>query len=229
MDQPLYRFLEWTAGESGLMWLVQGYQKEILFFVAVLALACCLFGFYCYRGVVSGLVFLGVTLASNLWIRPQWGAQAAVTACAVLGVVVGFLAFRWYRLGGVLLCALIAGSWVWQLTGASGQPALGTWALIALAAIAAGAAAFWFPLWSICGFTAVWGAAVFAGEGWRVWSALPGPEEQVWSAVLAAALAAVGLVLQLRLFHRQTLFPRIMPKSMEYRLQRKREKKEVAV
>ena len=223
MEQPLYLFLMWTARESGLLWMVQEHQDQILTGVALLALVCCLFGFYCYRAVVSGLAFLGVTLGSFLCIDPMWGTQAAVTSSAVLGVIIGFLAFRWYRLGGVVLCALIAGSWVWQATGGSGMALV----LAALAALLAGLITFFFPLWGICGFTAVWGAVAFAQEGWRVWSLLPSPEQPL-CILLAIVLAVVGLALQMLLFRRQKLFARIMPQKLEYRLQKRREKRGVA-
>ena len=51
---------------------------------------------------------MGIALVGGC-VGPAWGAQAGATFGAVLGVSVGFLAFRWYKLGAVGLCAAIAG------------------------------------------------------------------------------------------------------------------------
>ena len=227
MQQPLYLLLAWAAENTGLAWLVEQYQPLIVQGLAVLALFSCLLGFYCYRAVASGLTFLGVTLAGFLWVLPLWGKQSAVTFSTVLGVAGAFMMFRCSRLGGVLLCALIGGSWAWQLTGQSQEPAILTLVIIGAAALAAGLLTFLFPLWSICGFTAVWGAVVFAQEGWHLWSGLPqGGEEAL---LLMAGLSLAGMALQSVLFRRQKLFTKIMPRRLEHRLeQRKRKRREAA-
>ena len=223
MDQPLYRFIEWIAARAHLLWLVQCAQTQLLFGLLMFAVLCCLFGFYCYRAVFAGLTLLSVIAASYVWILPVWGAQACVTASAVLGVALAFLAFRWYRLGAVMLCALIGGSLVLYLAGLSAPSIL---AALAVAA-AAGTAAFFFPLLGISGLTALWGAQVLAQEGWRHFQALGGAGAMIGVPVTTALLTAAGLALQLTLFRNQRLFSRALPKWLTARLQGRQEKKGV--
>ena len=228
MEQPLYQFFCWVAGKSGLLWLVESYEEPILLFLAVLALFSCLFGFYFYRGMVAGLTFLCVTAASFLWIEPAWGEHIAVTVCAVIGVSASFIAFRLSKLGAVALCSAIGGSFVWQFAGSLGFSALVFVLLIFLGAFLAGLAAFLFPLWSVYLFTALWGGVVFAAEGGRLWGAVPG-QTSLMAPVAGIILAVGGFILQFQLFRKQKVLAKIMPRKLEYRLEKRREKKGVAV
>ena len=211
MAQLLYRFLLYVAGQYGLTGLMQPNEHLILTIFAALALACCLFGFYVYRGAVSGLAFVCTALAGSLWIWPVWGQQAAVTFSAVLGVVFAFLSFRWYRPGSMALCAAIAGSGAYLAATQCGASTAAALILTALACAGAGVLTFFFPFRSVCAFTALWGAAAFCEEGWRLWSVLPGPGSAA-SVVLAVILAAAGFGCQLFLFRGQKLFPAAKPR-----------------
>lgn len=217
MEQLLYQLIEWTARANGLLDMVMANQETIVTAITVLALASSLFGFYLYRGVVSVLVFLTMTLIGGCWIGPAWGEQARATFGAVLGIAVAFLAFRWYRLGTVGLCAAIAAGWTWNILGPQG------WFFAVLLGIAAGGIAFCFPFWSVCGFTAAWGGVTFAALGGEL---LPIPQPIL--TLLGIVLIPAGLTLQLILFRRQTLFDHIMPKRMEYTLEKFRRDKEGA-
>ena len=227
MEQPIYFFLSWVAEGSQLSGLMQSHTHAVIAALLVLALLCCLFGFYCYRGVVSGLVLCALILISRILLRPAWGALEAVTFCSVVGVAAAFLAFRWYRLGAVALCAVIAGSWMWQLLWH--DPLEFPWWILAilLAAAAAGVLTFFFPLWGVCAFPALWGGLTLAQEGWRLLPQFPRLDTPS-ALLLGLALGGAGFALQLLLFRRQKLFPRIMPKQLEYRLQKRRQREGAA-
>lgn len=225
MDQPLYQFIEWIAARAGLLWLVQNHQTQLLAGLLILAVLCWLFGFYCYRAIVAGLTLLGTIAASYAWILPVWGAQACVTASAVLGIALAFMAFRWCKLGSVALCALIAGSLVLHWVDGYAWPTI---LAASAAAIAAGIGTFFFPLLGISGLTALWGAQVLAEAGWRYFCALPEAEMAAGVVATTALLAAAGFALQLVLFRKQKLFSQTMPKGLAYRLQKRRERKGAA-
>ena len=73
IEQPAYRFIEYAANLAGLGWLLREKESALLLSIAAVALACCLFGFYLYRGMVSAGAFFCVVLIGNLWARPAWG------------------------------------------------------------------------------------------------------------------------------------------------------------
>lgn len=216
MEQPLYQLIEWTARENDLLALVSANQDVILKALMILAGISCFLGFYIYRAVVSGVVFMGIALVGGC-VGPAWGAQAGATFGAVLGVSVGFLAFRWYKLGAVGLCAAIAVDRVLMILGEN------AWTLpVALAlALVAGGFAFFFPMWGICGCTAIWGGTTLAAHFTQLCPFLAhlGAAGLV---LLGAILSLVGLLLQLLLFRRQKLFAHIMPRRMEYALNKRR-------
>ena len=224
MEQPLYLFISWVADLGGLLWLVEPYKEEILSFLVVLALFSCLFGFYLYRGMVAFLTLMCVVATSFLWIAPTWGAHIAVTVCAVVGVPVAFIAFRLRKLGAVALCSAISGSLLWLFLGSPETFTFALVILIFLGALLAGLVTYFFPLWSIYFFTALWGAVVFAMERGRLWGA--GPQVNAMTFVLGLVLTIGGFVLQFQLFRKQKVFEKIMPKKLEYWLE-KRQKREV--
>lgn len=215
MEQPLYQLIEWTARANGLLALFSANQDIILNALTILAWISCFLGFYIYRGVVSGIVFLGIALVGGCCVGPAWGAQAGATFGAVLGVSVGFLAFRWYKLGAAGLCAAIAADRTLMALGE------GSWMLPVALALAAGIFVFLFPLWGICGCTALWGGTTLSAH-----LAQTCPFLARWGAageiLLGATLFLLGLLLQLLLFRRQKLFARIMPRRMEYALSKRK-------
>lgn len=221
MNQPLYQFISWVARKYDLLPLLQPYEGKVLAAIALLALGCCFFGFYCYRGMMSGLVLGCIALVGGLWVRPLWGAQAAATFGAVLGVALGFLAFRWYRFGAVTITGVIAGSWIYPaLLGAKLPTAVVIVATILLCS-AAGAFTFFFPLWGVCGFTAFWGGLTFAAEGWRLIPSMGGMQTPV-RILLGMGLAVAGLAFQLWRYRKQMLFKKIMPQKMAYSLEKRK-------
>lgn len=229
MEQLLYQLFAWVSKEYGLLGLLQEYRESFMTALAVLGILSCLFGFYLYRGAMSVLMLLCVALAGSLWVRPVAGAQAAVTFSAVLGVSLGFLMFRWYRVGAVALCAAIVGSWMYGLSLHMGFSLAFSAVVVVIGCIAAGIAAFFFPFWSVCGATAIWGAVVFASEGWRLLPVILPAEGSGDAVLMAIFLSVAGAVCQLVLFRHQKLFPRIMPQRMEYALQKKKEKRRAEI
>lgn len=224
MAQLFYGFLMYVTGTYELDGLLSMHENTILAIFAAAGLLFCFFGFYWYRGAVSGLTFLCTILIGSLLVRPACGEQAAVTFSAIFGVILPFLAFRWYRFGSVFLCAVLAGSGAYLACVQAALPFPATILLTAVLSALAGVFTFLFPFWGVCGFTALWGAIVFAEEGYRLWAALPFPGTPA-ALALGALCAALGLACQLFLFRHQKLFARIMPQSVEYRIQKFREKR----
>ena len=52
---------------------------------------------------------MGIALVGGC-VGPAWGAQAGATFGAVLGVSVGFLAFRWYKLARLVCVRPLLGT-----------------------------------------------------------------------------------------------------------------------
>lgn len=219
MAQLFYDFLMYVAGTYELGGLLSPHEHALSAIFAAAGLLFCFFGFYWYRGAVSGLTFLCTILIGSLLVRPACGEQAAVTFSAIFGVVFPFLAFRWYRFGAVSLCAVLAGSGMYLACVQAALPFPATVLLTVSACILAGIFTFLFPLWGVCGFTALWGAAVFAEEGQRLWEVLPSPGTPAATA-LGVLCAVLGLACQLYVFRHQKLFARIMPPQVEYRIQK---------
>ena len=228
MEQPLYQLIALAVREYGLLAPFQEHFAAFMTAFVVLALICCLFGFYCYRAMASGLVFFCVLLIGGLLVKPAAGALTAVTFGAVMGVSAAFLAFRWYRFGAVALCAAITGNFLYVISIQAGFSTPVMLVLTGIGCLAGGALTFVFPFWGVCGFTAIWGAAAFAMEGWRLLPMMQEPLSVAAAAGLGVVLFAVGLACQLRLFRRQELFARIMPERMEYALQKRKGKQGVS-
>lgn len=224
MAQLFFGFLMYVAGTYELDGLLSPHEHTLLAIFAAAGLLFCFFGFYWYRGAVSGLTFLCTILIGSLLVRPACGEQAAVTFSAIFGVILPFLAFRWYRFGSVSLCAVLAGSWAYLLCVQAALPFVATVLLTAVVCALAGIFTFLFPFWGVCVFTAVWGAIVFAEEGYRLWAALPLPGTPA-ALALGVLCAVLGAACQLCLFRHQKLFARIMPQSVEYRIQKFKEKR----
>lgn len=219
MAQLFYGFLMYVTGTYELDGLLSMHENTILAIFAAAGLLFCFFGFYWYRGAVSGLTFLCTILIGSLLVRPACGEQAAVTFSAIFGVILPFLAFRWYRFGSVFLCAVLAGSGAYLACVQAALPFPATILLTAVLSALAGVFTFLFPFWGVCGFTALCGAAVFVEEGQHLWEALPHPGTTV-AAALCVLCAALGLACQLYVFRHQKLFARIMPPQVEYRIQK---------
>lgn len=219
MEQALYQLIARVAAEYGLQSLLLANATYVLRALLILALFMCPFGFYCYRAVVSGVTFLAVALLGAVWVRPHTWELAAVTFSAVIGVVMAFLAFRFYRPGAMALCAAIAASFVLPLIWQGGALSLGTVIILILLCLAVAVLTAMFPLWSVCAFTSSWGAVSFVAYSAELW---PNAFNGLGAAMLGIVLGVGGCALQLVLFRKQKLFARIMPQRVEYALERRK-------
>ena len=91
-----------------------------------------------YRLIVSVIMFWGVTIVLCTVMNGKTGWGTIVTAFAILGCLMGYMAFKWKTADSMILSAITAAAVVWMC-----YPFW--WAAVILAAGVAAAAAF-FPL-----------------------------------------------------------------------------------
>ena len=221
MQLPFYQFLESTMTAAGLTDLLQSWQGQISVFFALLALACCFLGFSVSRPMLSGMTALAVIYCGMHWLVPAWGPLKAVTFCAVFSVSLAVVSFLCTRVNAMALCGAIAAGFLYSPL----EPLVPLWALIlilSLTAAAAAAVTFFFPLWSLCGFTALWGGSTFAFYGLHTLFPQISISGMTAAVILTAVLAAAGFFLQLLLYRHQTRFKEIMPAKLRYRLEMKK-------
>lgn len=218
---PLYQLLEWTFSTAQLSWLIRSYESTIMTAIAILALVMCFVGFYCYRGCASALVLIGTIHAGFIWLYPLYGRGFAATFGAVVGMVLAFLAFRFYRYSAILISMAIAGGIAWVYL----TPFEDNKYYIFAIAIAAGLITLLFPLFGVCTFTSLWGAYTFIMEGARLSPELFNELSGEYDLLKAFGVILVaGLICQFTLFSKQKIFPHIMPKGMEYALEKRKVK-----
>ena len=169
-----------------------------------LGLLACVFGFYVYRVCFSTLLFIGIAEGLCLVMSKEpWGNVAVYIA--VLGTVFGFLAFRWHRFGGFVICAAVG-----ACMGYACHPSI---AIALLCAAVAGIAELYFPVITICGMTSLWGAWLLADIAWR---------EKAYYGWLFAGTAIVSLLWQLFMNRKQKIFAKPYPDKVRYWLEKRR-------
>lgn len=214
MQNALYQYLELAAEKSGQLSLLRSCDPYLPAAICLLALVLCFVGFRTYRPAAAGLALVSLILAGYTWLEPSWGLVKCVTFCAVVGVCLGVVMFLQPRLSGSLLSGAVLAGFVWQAA-----PGISPLVLI-LVGLPVAVAVWIFPVWGICGFTALWGGVTLVAVG----SALMGIDiNPVLAGILGIVPAAAGCVLQLKLFgKKQTVFKQIMPKKLAYYLEKKR-------
>jgi hypothetical protein len=169
-----------------------------------LGIIACLFGFWAYRTYFSALVLMGIVIVfCTLLSELPWGQ--VVAWMSVTGVVVAFLAYRWYHFGGFCICMLIGGCVGWLI-----YP---SYVLAGLLGIAFGAAEWFFPVITIATATSLWGAwMLFDGFG------VDAPMKTV--GILLAM--SIGIALQMFMNRKQKMFAKPIPQKLRYRLEKRR-------
>ena len=229
MQLPLYRFLELTACQAGLGPLVTDYHREICLFFSALTLLCCFLGFGISRPMLSALTAAAVIYAGCRWLSPAWGPIKGVTFCAIGSVSMAVITFLASGFSAMALCGAIAAGFVWQLL--QGAP-LPPWAPVLLMALSAAAAAgftHFFPVLSLCSFTALWGSMGFLSEGLGILMPAFQISGTVFRILLTAILFSAGLTFQLWIFRKQQRFQETIPTGLKEALEkRKRGRKALA-
>lgn len=190
MREFLQQGFAFFAQESGIIGWIRQYEEVGFWCLAAVMIVSCLAGFWCYRLFFSMVVFMGiVTLWSAVFTRfIDWRTAAATFS--VVGVAAALLAYRWHRLGAVIICGLIAAGLAWKVHLSVG--------LIVLSSVSAGIISLGFPVAALCVMTA-WGGSVLGAE------LFPHILSGVWQAVFfAAGLAVQGLTARKQTFFMKT-------------------------
>lgn len=222
MQLPLYQLLELTAKETGLQSLLQAGQQGVLVFLALLSFAACFVGFKLYRPMASAVMMLLVIFFGFHWLCPAWGMLKGITFCAVIGCSAAVVTFLAFHFSALVFSAGVTAGFLLLLLGHFDLP---VWAVILLAGIPAlGAAVLthFFPFWSITGFTALWGSTAFAFDGAAQLMPQIGAVSLTISIMLSVVLFVAGFAFQLFIFRKQTLFKKIMPDKLLYKLEQKK-------
>lgn len=194
------------AGLLEISDLIQQNMPVISMAVGMVFLLFSFFGFKLYREVFAILMFLATAcLVSFLGKgRYDWGGVTAVFS--VTGVIMGFLGYRFHKLGGVCMCVLLPFLWLWEW---------GIfWPYALLAGGFAGLFAFFFPVLGIEGVTAVFGAFYFF---------LPG-KDMTHMSWMGPACAGAGFCFQYLANRKQKLFQKTCPDRIRYYLEKRRVK-----
>lgn len=193
-----YSIFAYVTGISGDLRQYQEYGIWVLWGIGILS---CFLGFKVYRFFFSVSIFAFVAIVSCLGLEghADWGA--IVTCFAVLGTIMAFLGYYWYRLGAVVICAMAGGAIFWLFVPSMFFVVIG----IALAVIGV----LFFPVVSVCLFTSISGGLVLAelGIGWK-----------------AMILTVAGFLLQLRISRNQKLFKKACPDRITHWLEKRRRK-----
>lgn len=171
--------------------------------VIVICVLACIFGFFVYRAYFSALVFMGISivLCSALSAMP-WGQVAAW--CAVLGVVMALLAYRWHHIGGFCICILVGACIGWNIY-PSVVLSVGIGLLFGLLEL-------YFPVIAIIASTSLWGSWMLV-EGFQL--------QIVWKIVMIGLVTVVCFILQMMMSRKQKLFTMPIPQKMRYWLKKR--------
>lgn len=196
--------------ETGILDTVNENIEFLSGFLLILAVLTCFFGFSVYRAEFSVLVFIAVVLICCFVMRKRTDWGTVTTTFAVLGTAFAFFAFRWHRLGGFVICGLIASALAWMLTQS-------IW-ITAGAGVIAGTIFLFFPVIMLCFMTSLWGMLVIYGFKDYI-PFLHGRSNLIFGLIMAA-----GFVLQMLLNRRQKLFVQIYPRHLEHWIKERRKK-----
>lgn len=173
----------------------------------VLAVLGCLFGFRTYRGFFSVLLFMGIAICCCFFLEGKMSWGSVVTSFTVAGVVLGFLGYRWQRLGGFVICGLIGYMFGWLLLPNVLTGLLG--------AALCGAALLYFPVISLSVLSSLWGA-------WLLKDCLE--IKGVSGGLLVVGVTVVCSAWQLFFNRKQKLFTKPCPQGVKLWLEKRREK-----
>lgn len=210
MTGILSKWFEIFAAETGILGEIRQYQEIGAWVLLLLGILACFFGFKVYRGLFSVSLFLIIALVSSVTLRDRTDWGAVVTLFSVAGVALSVLGYGWYRLGGVVVCAIAGGlmASVWSTS---------LWVIWGTAA-AFGILVLIFPVITICFTTAMWG-------GWLLLDTLylvTGKNIEPYGLWVALA-AGAGFLVQLCISRKQKLFPKACPERLRYWMEKRRQ------
>lgn len=210
MTEVIVELFQRFAFETGIMGEVRQYGQMGMVILTMLAAVALVLGFKTFRAFFSFLVFIGVTVLSCILLEnvADWGE---ITTCfSVIGTVLALLAYKWHRLGGCIICALIAALTVWTVNE--------SFLIALLLGVLAIISTLLFPVITICLATSLWGSLVL--------SELLLVTTDIY-VIVGVWLA--GFAIQMLTNSRQRLFLKKCPDKMTHWLeQRKRKRKKHA-
>ena len=204
-----FRFFAYQTGIMDDLGPYRQYGPWALLVIGALALV---LGFRTYRAMFSALLFMIIATVTSILLRDRTDWGSVVTCFTVIGVPAAFFAFFWHRLGGSLLCALLAACMGW-----SARPSIWVALLCALAGLIM---TLNFPVFTIDLLTAGAGA-------WLLGDVAPGlwPEAEP---IYALGALAIGFAFQYLTTLRQKLFKKRRPDRMTRWLEERERKRKHA-
>ncbi|MCC7571414.1 TMEM198/TM7SF3 family protein [Candidatus Micrarchaeota archaeon] len=163
--------------------------------IMVIALLSCFFGFKLFRLCSAVMAFFLTAIGICEMLRPTAHMGVIVTTFAIVGLVVAFLAYQWYKISVFFVCAILGFSLAALFTG-------NIWICVA-AAILFGTISVPFAFIAVTLSTAVWGAVTLGFLG------LPylGINLTVYKVLATVGFAAAGLLMQYLMNRNMGLFP----------------------
>ncbi|MGI5849887.1 MAG: hypothetical protein ACOX8Q_07465 [Christensenellales bacterium] len=170
---------------------------DILFgAVIILAIQSCFFGLKLFR-IISGIMaFFLTAIGICALLQPTADMGVIVTTFSLIGLIVAFLAYHWYKLSVFIISALIGYS-LTSLFTANILICLGT-------GIVLGAVSVVFSSTLVTLSTAVWGAVTLGFEG----LVLLGVNNIAFQVIASAILTAAGIMVQHMMSNQPILFKR---------------------
>ncbi len=204
MIEIVREYVELFVATAGLTEELDRYLPLGGIAVIVLGVSACLFGFRIYRALFAVMVFSGISIGfSYLLTEMPWCDVSAWIA--VLGCVVAFMGYFWYRIGGLCVCALIGCCLGWVL-----HP---SYLVVALMGLLVGVAQIFFPVITITAMTSLWGTYLLReGLDWQFAQSLIG----------MMSIAILSFVIQMRMNTKQKLFAKTIPDGLRFWIESKR-------
>lgn len=206
MEQPVIQCLRILSETTEIMWFFSRIEEGIVNVLPLLSMLFITIGFYMFRGLFSAAGFIAVACISFIYIEPAFGHHNAVTFCAIIGVVVAFVAFRFYKVAAVLVPCLIVADRMLRFGKFYEWPHNQTFQFLTIGVILMMISAYLFPLYSVYATTAFWGATVFLEEeSFALYGydfVLLGREYIIGAVILTIA----GVLAQSHIFKKQKLF-----------------------
>lgn len=205
MNELMNEYFMWFAYQTGILGEIRRFEPFGAGCLLVLGVINCFLGFKTYRMFFSVFLFSLIAAVCSICFRSRMDWGAVVTCFAVLGTVLAFLSYQWYRLGGCIIGGVIGMGIGWLLFPTVWSAAAGG----ALGMVFA----FYFPVIAVCLLTALWGGGMLSGL-----AVVPGGNYAF------PLFAAAGFALQMVMNRSQTLFSRVCPDRVSHWLEGKRKK-----
>ncbi|MBQ4283912.1 MAG: hypothetical protein IJB96_08310 [Lachnospira sp.] len=205
MSELLRELLKIFTDSTGISQDVQAYANVGGAVLIGLGIVLCVFGFRSYRALFSGLCVVTIAYIYCTWLASMMSWREAVTAIAVMGTVVAFFAYRWYRVGGLGVCFALGACLGWLIC-----PSI---VVAIICGVIAAVGQWLFPVIVIILTTSAVGGCLLVDtlklDGFMYLVAVVG-------------VMAVAVVIQLIINRNQKLFTRTCPEVFNALLEKKR-------